>query len=322
MRIKNIQLLFILSGLSVLFFSCDKVDPPYTTQTGVTQGDSTCSFPTDASPVYRKILVEDYTGHLCGNCPFAANAIYGSGGLKILHGDTVISMGVHASPGSTFTETCPPHPYPNGAQAFAPVYTEDFRTPAGETWLTDFGVSSNPKGMVSRTVYNANLVLSPTAWNSALMALSVTPAAMKIQILNTYTDANGDLNTCIKTSFLAALNGDYKLSVVLTEDSVKGWQEDYTIIPSVAPLFQNDTNYIHRHVLRGAINASYGEVIKTGGAAVGDTVVKSYKINLNSLPVSVNPLNPVLNINRCSVIAFVYDATTKEVLQVEEAKVR
>jgi len=311
------------AGVSVLFSCCDEIEPPYKEDTGITAGDTNCTFPVLPSAVYRKVLVEDYTGHLCGYCPDAARAIYAVGGLKDLYGDTVISVVVHASPGQTFTETCPPHSYPSGAAAFAPVYTEDFRTPAGETWLVDFAIPSNPKGMVSRTPYNGNVPLAWTDWNTAVSFVIDTPAAdAAIQIVNTYDIGNGDLNICIKTTFLSALSGDYKLSVLLVEDSIHAWQVDYDIVPPVPPLYQNDTNYIHKHVLRGAINSTYGEAIQTGGAAAGDTAVKSYKVNLLNLPATVNPLNPALNISHCIVIAFVYDAATKEVLQVEEAEVQ
>jgi hypothetical protein len=321
---KIFLLLFLIcASLSVLIFSCDEVEAPYTVDTGITGGNTSCTFPTITPPVFRKVLVEDYTGHLCGYCPDAGRTIYAAGGLKDLYGDTVISVGVHASPGHTFTETCPPHSYPSGAAAFAPVYTEDFRTPAGETWLTDFGVVSNPKGLISRTTYAGNVPQNFTSWNSAVQAVIDTPMAdAAVQIVNSYNNATGELNICVKTTFLSSLSSDYKLSVMLAEDSVKAWQVDYDIVPPVAPLYQNDTNYYHRHVFRGAINSTYGEAIKTGGAVAGDTAVKSYLVNLLSLPAAVNPLNPTLDISHCYIIAFVYDANTKEILQVEEAHVQ
>jgi outer membrane protein Omp28 len=331
--IKRVFTGFAFAILSLIFYSsCDRVDPPYTqgTNTGPdTTGngnpdslahvqDSLCSFGSSSPHTYRKVLIEDYTGHLCGNCPYAAGVLYNT--LKPLYGDTLISIGVHASAGQTFTETCPPYSYPPGASA--PAYSDDFRTVAGEAWLAFFGVSSNPKGMVSRLDYPTSThVKSPTAWGSATASIIGEPAKVGIQILNTYDSTSGNLSTCIKSTFLSSLNGTYNLSVLLTEDSIKGWQENYAL-PNNPPLYYNDSAYTHRHVLRGAINSTWGVQLKSGTVAVGDSVRKTYTVNLLNLPASMNTTHPSLNINRCSVVAFVYDYTTKEILQVEEQKVR
>lgn len=305
--------------IAVLVFSCDEVDPPYTENTDNNQiQDSSCIFGTGSPNVFRKILIEDYTGHLCGACPPAAAVLYNNTtGLKQLYGDTLITIGVHASDNQTFTETCPPHPYPNGAAAYAPVYAEDFRTPAGEDWLSFFGILSNPQGLVSRKDYPGSHVKSYTVWGSEVQSIIGLPAQARIQVINTYDSTSGNLKVCIKTTFLSALSGTYYLSVVITEDSIKAWQVDYALPPS----FPNDTNYIHRHVMRGAINSTWGVQLNSAPVAAGDTVRNAYSVNLLNLPSSTNATNPVLNISRCSVVVFIYDNATKEILQAEEAEV-
>ncbi|HLG34620.1 MAG TPA: Omp28-related outer membrane protein [Bacteroidia bacterium] len=322
MNKKILSLALAAFAVSVLFFACDEVDPPYTIPDNTnTANDSSCIFDAAGPATYRKVLVEDYTGHLCGNCPYAAGVIANT--LHPLYGDTLIAVGVHASPFSQFTETCPPALYPPGAAAFAPVYTEDFRTVAGEAWLSFFAVPNNPKGMVSRIDYPTTHVKSPTAWAAATASIIGQPADVGIQIINTYNSSTGNLTVCIKTTYLAAFSGTYYLSVLLLEDSIHAWQEDYTIDPpsGVPPLYQNDTNYIHRHVMRGAINSEFGVQLNTAPVAAGDTVRNSYIINLLSLPASMNTTNPAVNVARCSVVAFVYNNTTKEILQAEEAEV-
>lgn len=309
--------------IAVLFFSCDEVDPPYTENTGNNQiQDSSCVFEIGNPNVYRKILLEDYTGHLCGTCPPASAVLYNNtNGLKQRFGDTLITVGVHASNGSTFTETCPPHSYPNGAAAYAPVYAEDFRTPAGEDWLAFFGILSNPQGMVSRKDYPGTHVKSYTVWGSEVQLITNLPAQVRIQVINTYDSISGNLKVCIKTTFLSALSGTYYLSVVLTEDSIKAWQVDYALPPS----FPNDTNYIHRHVMRGALNSTWGVQLNSSAVAAGDTVRNAYSVNLSNLPASVNPVSPLIpliNPAHCSIVAFIYDDATKEILQAEEAEVQ
>src|SRR5204862_7030097 len=98
------------------------------------------------SGITRKILIEDYTGFKCGNCPAGASILYNQ--LKPIYGNDLITIAVHASPSNTFTEPSPPASLPPNAPAGS--YSTDFRTPAGEAWLAFFNVSANRNGMVSR----------------------------------------------------------------------------------------------------------------------------------------------------------------------------
>src|SRR5688572_17264194 len=100
---KNLLCLFTVIAAVVLFSSCDDVDPPYT---------QTVSGPT-SSGTTRKILIEDYTGFKCGNCPAAATTIYNT--LLPVFGQDLITIGVHASPSNTFTEPSPPASLPPNA---------------------------------------------------------------------------------------------------------------------------------------------------------------------------------------------------------------
>jgi hypothetical protein len=318
---KILSLAFVALTLSVFIFSCDEVDPPYTTTTDNNNAanDSSCIFPANGYVTYRKVLVEDYTGHLCGYCPQAALIIENT--LSPLYGDTLIAVGVHAAAGvppNTFTDPCPPATYPTGA--YSPGYIEDFRTVASEEWLTFFAVPNNPKGMVSRLGYPSTHVKQPSAWASAAASIAGEPADVGIQIINNYDSVSGNLTVCIKTTYLAAFSGTYYLSVLLLEDSIKAWQYDYDL-PNTPPMYYNDTAYVHRHVLRGSINSDFGVQLNAAPVAVGDTMRNSYSINLLSLPSSMNTTNPALNVHRCSVVAFVYNDATKEILQAEEAEV-
>ena len=87
MKVKKIISAICFTLLSVAILnSCDYVHDATEVSTNTTGGGT-------PGVVYRKVLVEDYTGHKCGNCPAAA--------LKLLHLDTtyedkVIPLAVHA----------------------------------------------------------------------------------------------------------------------------------------------------------------------------------------------------------------------------------
>jgi hypothetical protein len=64
------------------------------------------------------------------------------------------------------------------------------------------------------------------------------------------------------------------------------------------------------HVMRGAINGTWGTTIAGKGVANPPTLVKTLQ---SILPAACIPKN-------CHIIAFISDADSKEILQVAEAK--
>lgn len=293
-------LLFILIFSSIIAFECcDKINGPYRETVSISEF---CRTGIQDFDIHRKVMVEDYTGHLCGNCPPAG--IYLNDTLKSLYNHCLIIVSVHADYFATF---CPnglacPGNQPPGA------FTTDFNTVAGNDWYNFFGFTSNPKGMVNRINYlNGTHVKSKGEWAGAIANQLATKADAKINVQNSYNSSNRTVAVTIKTKFISALTGNYNLQVLLTEDSIVDWQEWY---PPHSPLYVPDYN--HRHVLRDALNSSWGENIASGTVSSGDSITKTYNYVLSNN----------WNADHCSIVAFVYDNHSKEVLQVEEQAVR
>lgn len=252
---------------------------------------------TDTSQTIRKVLIEDYTGHTCGNCPRAAET---AETLKQLYGEKVIIMGVHVG---TFAKPCPSLTCPPDAPANS--YLSDFRTTTGNDYNSTFGndVAGLPNGMVNRKAVSGTNILQYPAWGSAVANIINNPPDAKIKITNTYNGGTRTLNTSIETKFLNQLSGSYKLIVLLTQDSIIDWQHDYQANP------ENIPNYVHRHVLRGAVNSSWGDAISS---VVGATVTKDFTY----------VLNPSWDDSHCYTLVFICDDSTKEVIQVDEEKIK
>jgi hypothetical protein len=260
----------------ILWQSCDKVSPPYKETVAVI-----------SSP--RKVLVEDYTGHKCGNCPRASRALYD---LKPIYGENLIIMAVHAG---------------FFAQTNVPPYLYDFKTSVGTQLDTDFGISNagNPNGMVNRRLVNSSYIIASTAWASEVNTVLTdpSPVPLKISINNDYNSSSRELQTEVEMEFFTTLTGDYKLCVFMVEDSIVNWQKDYDVIPNDVP------DYVHREVLRGSMNGTYGNTIsETTEGAISS---KNYSY---SLPIEWND-------TQVSIIAFLYDVATKEIIQVEQAHI-
>jgi hypothetical protein len=276
---KSSGLFLPILAVSMVILSCDRVKPPYEDVNADLTGG-------------RKVLVEDYTGHKCGNCPRASKAIYD---LKSLYGDKLIIVAVHAG---GFATPFPPN---------APYYTYDFRTPEGTQLDTDFGISAagNPNGLVNRRNINGSYIISSTDWAGqvadVLSSTAVVP--VKLTITNSYDDASRTLTTDISSEFFTTIQGTYKLTVYMVEDSIINWQKDYDVLPNDIP------DYVHREVLRGSMNGTYGEVISP--TIIGNVINTTYTASLGS----------DWNAKHLSVIAFIYDEATREIIQVEQTPV-
>ena len=277
---KTIQTLFFTFFLALFFSACDIVDPPFaeTSTTGPTG---------PVSGAVRKVLLEDFTGHKCGNCPRAGEA---ADALKQAYGDQLIVYAAHVG---FFAET-----EPLGS------YTYDFRTSAGDEIDATFNISSIglPKGMVNRKEVGSNPVIDYSEWGTAVSNILTIPPDASIRISSSFNSANRELEATVTTEFLNALNGNYNLCVYLTEDSIVNWQKDYQATP------EDIEFYTHRHVLRGSMNNTWGEEIVNGTVTAGDSTTNTYTTVLDTGWAE----------NHMSIVAFLYDFSTKEVLQAEE----
>lgn len=265
---------------SALFFlSCDKITHA----------------PDDSvvKPNTRKILIEDYTGHRCGNCPPAAEV---AESLMEKYGDKVVVIAVHAG---FFTRTNAEYPTSYTCQ-----------TSVDWDGSTGFGVSAagNPNGMVNRKSYGDNgRIQKETKWASTASLASRDIEYCDMTMGASYNPSTRLLSTSIKTKFRRSYPNNTKLCVVFTEDSVIGPQTDYRVDPDKVDGYRFD------HMLRGSINGSWGVDLKSAPIKYQDSVTLAYPgFKLDEKFVDRN----------VAVIAFVYDAVTKEVLQVERVKIR
>lgn len=106
----------LLLGFVILLIlgACDKIDKPRENTTSLI-GVNYIERDNYAVAGFNKVLLEDYTGHTCGNCPRAAEK---AEELKTLYKDSLIVIAVHAGSFANPTSS-----YPN-----------DYRTNVGTDW--------------------------------------------------------------------------------------------------------------------------------------------------------------------------------------------
>lgn len=285
-----IAIIMAVAG-SCVFHACDKVEPPFEENPAIIDTGGI-----DSTIIYqRKVLVEDFTGHVCGNCPQAAIALQGIMDRK---GEKIVPLAIHAG-----YFALPETDYP-----------EDFRCNEGNDLDNFFGNSAagNPNGMVNRRGYaSLTHIKFHSNWEGVIDSLLLLPADAHIEITTTYDAANRKLNADVKTKFLnnltIASSAKFKLAVYLSEDSIIASQKDYSQTP------EHISNYVFRHVLRGSMNSTWGEEL-AGDAIIKDSeFIKTY---------SNYVLNQNWNDKHLYIIAFVYRSDTYEVIQAEEKRIK
>ncbi|GAA4350028.1 hypothetical protein GCM10023185_07290 [Hymenobacter saemangeumensis] len=243
----------------------------------------------------QHVLLEDYTGQFCGNCPAAGTV---ANALKQQHGERLSVLEAHVT---TFFA---------GPKA-DPKYQTDFRTPIVSDELDNvFGLSNLglPKGAVNRAPLpgSADVVLDYANWPAAVTAqLSQTPQ-QALRLTTLFAPGSRRLRMKINSRYLTAQPGRrFRLGIYITEDSLLGWQKDYTRTPQDIP------NFPHRHVLRTALNGTFGTLQATNPTA-----------NQEFTSYVTYTLSTAWNARRSSVIVFLADDATRRVVQVAEEHVK
>ncbi|MBC7862930.1 MAG: Omp28-related outer membrane protein [Bacteroidia bacterium] len=285
--------LFLFALLA--FSMCDYVKEPYQNLAPI-GSSANAIIDSMTGTLDKKIFIEDYTGHTCGNCPKAVDTI---NTIYNLYPGRVIAVGIHSG-------------YYSALQS--PDYTynfvlEDPVTPGYNELDNFFQISANgnPNGMVNRKEYDASTqthIKGIDQWRT--YAAQVMQDTVKVQLsLMTSTDtvtAHSVVST-IKVKYLYNLSGDYKLAAFIIEDSVEKPQKDYRFNPD------DILDYTHRHVLRGYMYGAFGEQVGAQNPLQNSTDTKTYAITIPS---------SIARIKHCALVAYVYNAATYEVLQAEE----
>jgi len=279
-------IIFSLS-LALGFAGCDVVEEPDNPVPGVV---NECEGMGNGAG-FRRVLLEDLTGFRCPNCPAAADV---AKQLKTVYCEDLVLGGVHCT--STFASptTTPPDPL-----------SSDFRTPAGEAYVSAFSPPGLPNGLVSRREFDGSQVVGDDNWSSAVADILGQPAQFEITFQQvSYDTGTETLDLQVKVDALADTTGEHNVVVYLLEDDVIEGQEDNRVPGGVV------YPYTHDHVLRDNINGTWGTQAFTGTITAGQTTTLTF----NDYVLAANILEPT----NCSLVAYIYRVDNDEVMQVSE----
>jgi hypothetical protein len=235
----------------------------------------------------RNVLLEEFTGVRCPNCPQGHVIITA---IKTQHPERFVAMSIHPKSASSLTA-----PYTYSVQ--------DLRTDKGEELFVYIGQVGNlPSGTVNRKLFSgqSSLLTAKETWEANVDDELNTSTPVNIDLAKTYNPSNRELTVTVTLHYTAAVNNENKLTLALTESDIITPQLNGAVI---------DSFYTHNEIFREALTGTSGDAL--GATAEPGRVYR--RIYKKTLDAAWNPDN-------MHIIAYVHGNTggNKEVLQVKE----
>lgn len=178
--------------------------------------------------IRKNVLIEDFTGQGCLNCPLAADKVHE---LQETYGaEHVVAVAVH------------------GGSLSISAAQGGLATQQGNDYVGHWGVEAFPQGMVDRS----GGLMDYAQWTGKAFERLQRPAAVGILLQNAYDAQTRTLLVHVSLTAAQALGGAH-LQLWLTEDDVTGLQ--------AMPEGTVNRDYVHQHVFRAAVNGLWGQEV-------------------------------------------------------------
>ena len=185
----------------------------------------------------RNVLIEDFTGQMCRNCPDGHRTIVS---LKEQYGSQVIAVGIHAGPFGI-------------AEGKSPTII-GLMQPEGDEYAKNAGVVTYPSAVIDRR--SGALALS-SEWASYVRKAFERECDLNIKLT---AKINGD-KIDIHSQFEQSANISGKYQIWVTESNIVALQIDNG---------KTITDYVHNHVYRASVNGTQGENISLSANVFSD----------------------------------------------------
>ena len=217
----------------------------------------------------KRVLIEDYTGTWCGNCPRVAHAIE----LAKAQSDKVVSVAIHRASSNPSDGSYDPY---------------NFDSSTLESFL---GLSGYPKALLNRVTR-----WQPLEQNNITQVINLTQGENpKLGLAINSEITTSTINVGVKVKFSKDFEG-LNLVVYILENGLIHKQVNYTTFYGGAPYLET---FVHDHTLRTCLTPLFGQPIITSDTGVGKTFIKNF-----SIPIPSN----IENINNVEFVAFITGA--------------
>ena len=190
----------------------------------------------EPAEVNRPVLIEDFTGQACVNCPNATAAIHE---LQETYGEeNVIAVAIHCGPFA--------HLRSNMGNAFL----SDLGTKLGDEYYTHWNIEAQPGVKINRgaPIYDTNQYAAAVA--NELKKTSTV-----------HFDAVEFSNNAVLVDMSSSDRVEGRLQVWIVEDSINA-KDPQTKYQQFMPDGSRRQDYVHNHVFRASLtNDAYGEPV-------------------------------------------------------------
>lgn len=239
MKLKNI--LFAVGAIIIGASSCSNIDE-----------DERYIYVKPAE-IGRSVLIEDFTGQKCSNCPTANDVIKS---IQEEYGeDNVIAVGIHSGPLG----------FKGNSKNIG------LMTDTGNEYYNSHDIPSQPYGVINRKQESSR----SAEWGTLVYDEIQKTAPVSITVENAYTVSTHTATIDVSMLGIDGVSG--KLQVWVVEDSIVAMQ---TLADASVSY-----DYVHNHVFRAAVNGTWGEDVTV---AEGSTVNKQYTLTLDEKWVAGN----------------------------------
>ena len=265
------KLSIIIAFAALMFLAgCDKIDinnthKPYMPSSGE-----------------KTVLIKDFTGARCVNCPAAAETAH-----ELQHQlgeDRIFILSVHAGYLAT-----PLGQFP------------DFLTEEGTEWYNNH--DSNPLFAIDHVALTDGNTLNVEQIDTPVSDALAEPQTFEMYLDNSYDESTRQLKVESNVIATSDVTGQLYVTYCLVEDSIVGWQ---TIPGGV------NKEYVFRNVFRGTLNGIDGTLFNEGQTYFNDERVFNCTMELDS----------VYNADQCYVLGYIYDKTDGKILHTAMEKIK
>lgn len=290
MKIQNL----ILSFFAVMMFAACNVIP-----------EDDRLIEVELTPSDRTVLLVEFTGNRCVNCPGAAMVAHE---MLEISPENIVVVGMHPA-GIVYTNPMDPNIDLSSAEAME--------------YLTFYGGSQStglPVGVVNGRKFDETYLQGSSKWTAQVFAQREIAPNCLIDLAHSAEGGSHIVKATLKPQ-----NNIESASLLfwLVENNIVGPQSiDGTLVDAYKNANPNAeighgtvSNYVHNHVFRGCLNGFWGEELGELSAVSKEPTVEVVDLPTKSCTFSIDEKYVADN---CSVVAVLIDTNTKEVFQVAE----
>ena len=290
MKMKLFAYCLLLTGF-VFLYSCKEVGPDinlHGNQNAIS--DTTYIESPVATAEVKNVVIEEFTGVRCPNCP---------------QGHVIIANIKAANPGRIVAVSL--HPTNSLGKPYNGVSTQDFQNATATDLMANYfgDPGFEPNAGIDRKLFSGEtlILLDKSLWSGYVTQELAQTTPVNLLLTKEYDSTNHELTVIAEIHYTQNVTEENKLTVLLTESSVITAQLNGSVI---------DTFYSHKDVTRTFITDSKGDAI-TQTREAGRVVRKVYKKVLDA---AWKPEN-------VKIVAFVHEyQNSKAIYQGKEVDVQ